>query len=295
MSRKRRRSPTRAQRNSLLPVIVLIIVLTIWYLFPESRPDTAQTPPQDNAPSGQRADGSLHLALGNPSGATPDPANANNYLIDRPQYALSYNRDGGIPNWVSWHLSAADMGDVERSEFRPDPTLPDGWYAVTPSDYTNSGYDRGHMAPSADRTATVEDNEAVFLMTNIVPQAPDNNQGPWVQLEEWSRDQARAGNELYIISGVYGTAATLQRGNVRVPESLWKVIVVLPEGDNDLQRITAETQVIAVAMPNEQGIRDNDWQTYINSVDQIEAATGYDLLANVAPDVQAVIEAGVAP
>jgi endonuclease G len=215
-------------------------------------------------------------------------------LIERPQYVLSYNRDGGIPNWVSWHLSASDFGDVERSEFQPDTSLPDGWYQVRPSDYTNTGYDRGHMAPSADRTVTVEDNEALFLMTNIVPQAPDNNQGPWVQLEEWCRDQARAGNELYITSGVNGTQEVLPKGDVRVPESVWKVVVVLPQGDDDLSRVSAQTEIVAIDMPNQQGIRDTDWQEYLVSVDEIEQLTGYDFLTNIDPQIQAQLEAGVA-
>jgi endonuclease G len=277
-------------------LIAFALVLLIYLFFPDTQQNDQLVPPDTSggATTGQRADANLNIALGNASGATDDPANANNYLITRDQYVLSYNRDDGIPNWVSWHLSVADMGDVERSEFQPDPSLPNGWYQVRPSDYTNSGYDRGHMAPSADRTATLEDNEAVFLMTNIVPQAPDNNQGPWVQLEEHSRDLARAGNELYIMSGVNGTQEFLPNGNVRVPEHLWKVIVVLPEGDNDLQRIDAQTEVIAVDMPNQQGIRDTDWQQYLTSVDQIEQATGYDLLSNVNPDVQASVEAGVA-
>jgi len=192
---------------------------------------------------------------------------------------------------VSWHLGVADMGEVERSAFQPDTALPNGWYQVKPSDYTNSGYDRGHLVPSADRTATRQANEAVFLMTNIVPQAPDNNQGPWVQLEEYCRDLAREGNELYIISGVNGTRATLPQGRVRVPDRVWKVIVVLPEGDNDLQRITAQTDVLAVDLPNRQGIRSTDWQAYLTSVDQIEQATGYDLLSSVNPEVQGRIEA----
>ena len=250
--------------------------------------------PTADAASAQDATINPNLVLGNPSGATADPANANNYLLARAQYVLSYNRAGGIPNWVSWHLGAADLGPVERSDFQPDTALPAGWYQVKPADYTYSGYDRGHMAPSADRTATQQDNQAVFLMTNIVPQAPDNNQGPWAQLEERARDLVRAGNEVYSISGVSGTREVLAQGNVRVPDQLWKVLLVLPQGDNDLQRITAQTEVIAVAMPNRQGIRNDGWQMYRTSVDQIEALTGYDLLSNVPVDVQAVIEARTA-
>lgn len=294
---KRRRSSSRGKRTTINSVVVLFIALILYVFFPDLLPERGQPSTPDTTgrvPAGQRADANLNLALGNPSGAAADPRNADNYLIARDQYVLSYTRAGGIPNWVSWHLSVVDMGDVERSSFQPDPALPDGWYQVKPSDYTNSGYDRGHMAPSADRTATRDDNEALFLMTNIVPQAPDNNQGPWVQLEEHCRDLARQGNELYIISGVRGTQATLAAGNVRVPESLWKVVVALPEGDNDLARLTNATTVIAVDMPNQQGIRDTDWQAYLTSVDAIEHATGYDLLSAVNPTLQQGLEARIA-
>ena len=118
-----------------------------------------------------------HLTLGNPSGATTDPNQPTNYLLSKPQYALSYHRDRGIPNWVSWHLSTDWRGSAARQDdFRPDATLPAGWYQVQATSYTGSGFDRGHNCPSADRTSTVTDNSATFLMTNMMPQAPRNNQ-----------------------------------------------------------------------------------------------------------------------
>lgn len=296
MGTRRRRTASSNRRSTINALIALALLVIIYLFFPDIWNDIQSPPPQppDGAAPGQRADANLNLALGNPSGATSDPSNADNYLIARDQYALSYNRDGGIPNWVSWHLSAADMGPVDRSDFQPDTSLPAGWYQVKPSDYTNSGYDRGHMAPSADRTVSRQDNQALFLMTNIVPQAPDNNQGPWAQLEEYCRSLARGGKELYIVSGVRGTQGMLKSNKVRVPEGLWKVVVVLPEGNNDLERINDRTTVLAVDMPNEQGMRNTKWQTYLTSIDSIERETGYDLLNRVSPTIQQVIEARVA-
>lgn len=237
----------------------------------------------------------LHLALGNPSNATSGISNESNYLIERPQYAISYHRSKGAPNWVSWHLSYLDLGGAPRSDFRPDSELPAGWYRVTPSDYTGSGYDRGHMCPSGDRTASPTDNQATFLMTNIMPQTPDNNQGPWAGLEEYCRGLVRAGNELYVASGGegYAGAMVIAGGRVAVPAYTWKVIVVLAEGANDLSRVGTGTRVIAVRMPNRQGIRYHDWRLYRVSVDQIERGTGYNFLSNVAANVQSIIEARV--
>jgi endonuclease G len=220
----------------------------------------------------------------------------------KPQYALSYNRSKGTPNWVSWQLNFQWLGEAERqNNFRPDPHLPAGWYRVTPRDYTNSGFDRGHLTSSEDRGVTVEANSATFLMTNIIPQAPDNNQGPWVALEEYCRDLVRQGKELYIIAGgrgqggvgKQGEMTTLVAGKVVVPASTWKVIVVLDKTGTGLKGITTNTRIIAVDMPNQQGIKRNSWQFFRTSVDQIEAKTQYDFLSNVPQLLETVIEARV--
>lgn len=239
---------------------------------------------------------SVHTTMGNPSNAAADVALYTNYLMEKPQYVLSYHRDKGTANWVAWHLSASWLGSTPRQDdFRADNTLPAGWYQVQATSYSGSGYDRGHMCPSADRTATVEDNSATFLMTNMIPQAPNNNQGPWASMENYLRTLVTSGNELYIYSGGYGSQGTIDNGHVNVPERTWKVVVVLPEGNNDLSRVTTTTRVIAVDMPNNDALisRTADWKTFRVSVDAIEAATGYDFLSKVSPSIQAVIEATV--
>ncbi|MBD2019498.1 DNA/RNA non-specific endonuclease [Leptolyngbya sp. FACHB-36] len=238
---------------------------------------------------------SVHLTLGNPSGASRTPTN---YLIGKPQYALSYNNQTHTPNWVSWQLNASWLGNVpRRNDFRPDETLPSGWYRVTPSDYNGSGFDRGHMTPSADRSSTVENNSATFLMTNILPQAPDNNQGPWAELENYCRDLVRQGKELYLVAGGYGSKRTIAlrrtdspNDRIVAPANVWKVAVVLDQPGQGLQGIGDRTRVIAVNMPNNQGIRETDWRTFRVSVDSIEAATGYDLLSSLPAAIQDQLE-----
>jgi endonuclease G, mitochondrial len=242
-----------------------------------------------------------NMGLGNPSGAIAVTTNPNNYLMTKAQYTLSYNDSKRIPNWVSWHLDTSDLGSAPRQDdFRADTTLPSGWYRVTATEYTGSGFDRGHMTPSADRTATVADNSATFLMTNMIPQAPNNNQITWGDLEEYSRKLVAAGNELYIISGGYGSGGTGLNGykttignGVSVPAKVWKVIVVLPNGSNDISRISTSTRVIAVMMPNDQTVSSKPWGSYRVSVDSIESTTGYNFLSSVSSSIQSVIEASV--
>jgi DNA/RNA endonuclease G (NUC1) len=180
-----------------------------------------------------------HLLLGNPSNATTDIANENNYLMVKPQYALSYNRSRATANWVSWRLDSTWIGTAPRQDdFRPDPQLPADWYRVTSSDYSGSGYDRGHMVASGDRTRSIPDNSATFLMTNIIPQLAANNQGAWEDFESYLRTLAQSGQEIYIIAGVHGNIGTIANGRVVVPQYTWKVALVLPRGTNDLQRVT---------------------------------------------------------
>jgi endonuclease G len=240
-----------------------------------------------------------NLALGNPSGAVASTAYPTNYLLTKSQYTMSYNRDQGKPNWVSWHLSSAWLGSTARQDnFAADATLPTGWYQVKATDYSGSGFDRGHNCPSADRTGSVADNSATFLMSNMMPQAPQNNQQTWAGLENYARTLVNAGNELYIICGSYGKGGTgsngyyttVAGGNVTVPANCWKVIVVLPNGSSDVSRITTSTRVIAINTPNNNSLS-TSWGTYRTSVDAIEAATGYDLLSAIPTSIQTTLEA----
>jgi endonuclease G len=146
----------------------------------------------------------------------------------------------------------------------------------------------------------VADNSATFLMTNMMPQAPRNNQQTWANLEDYCRTLMVAGNELYIICGSYGRGGTgsngylttLDQGRVTVPNRCWKVVVVLPTGNDDATRVSAATRVIAIDTPNDNTVS-TTWGTYRTSVDAIENATGYDILSAVPSAVQQVVEARV--
>jgi endonuclease G len=136
-------------------------------------------------------------------------------------------------------------------------------------------------------------------MSNMMPQAPNNNQQTWANLENYTRTFLGA-NEVYVIAGSYGvggtgangTFTTIAGGKITVPSNTWKVIVILPVGNNDVLRVNANTRIIAVDMPNSNAINLN-WGTYRTSVDAIEAATGYDILSNLPAAVQAVVEAKI--
>lgn len=227
-----------------------------------------------------------HLEFGTPTDSTP----ADELLISRRTQTLSYNCAKGIPNWVSWNLNKTHYGDAPRSgSFYTDTSLPSGCNRISTSDYTNSGYSRGHLTRSEERTWSVDDNKQVFLMTNILPQYQDLNGGPWYDFEAHLQDLAQdSDKELYVIAGGYGNRGTLSNaGEVVINTQNYKIVVVMPYGYG-LADVTStgSLQVIAVDMPNITGISTQSWTSYTTTVDAIEAATGYDFLSALPDSIE---------
>jgi len=241
----------------------------------------------DAAPAGENP-----LLLGNPTNATTNVANENNYLMTKAQYSLSYNRSTATPRWVAWRLDSSWIGSAPRQDdYRPDPALPAGWYQVTDNDYSGSGYDRGHMCPSGDRTRSIPDNSATFLMTNFLPQLSANNQGPWEELETYCRTLANQGNEIYIFSGPLGSIGTIAQGRIVVPQYTWKVVLILPNGNNDLARVNRGTRAFGIVVPNFPPLNINaPWRQFRVTVDAVENLTGYNFFSEVPKNTQEIIE-----
>jgi endonuclease G len=234
-----------------------------------------------------------NVRFGMPSRAKADPGHREDFLIERPQYVLSYNAKTHTPNWVSWRLRHSDIGNAPRGAFEPDPDLPKGFAKVNSHVYDGSGFDRGHMCPAKDRSATPEDIQATFYLTNVVPQSPHSNQKGWERLESYCRELVKKGHELHIACGPFGMGGIgkngprdqISKGNlhVTVPAELWKVIMVLPE-EGAVPR--KNTRVIAVVMPNDQTV-DFDWTGYRTTAQRIEKMTGLKFFQNVAAPVAA--------
>lgn len=206
-------------------------------------------------------------------------------------YAVSYNHHRNGPNWAAWRLTAADIGgqDRHRGHFVTDDSLPRGWYRVTHDDYTGSGYDRGHLVRSKDRSTSQQANDATFLLTNVAPQTHALNGGPWLRLEDHCRKLAQHdGRTVYVVAGViYGQqGATIGHG-VAVPSAWWKVAVVVAEG-HVAADVTATTPVFAAVMPNAEHV-ERGWQTYQVTLGEVERRSGYRLLDAVAAPVVAAL------
>jgi len=272
---------------------------------------------------------SQHLQLGNPTDARiqyePYPAdgltenhndNRENFLVEKPQYTISYNDTTKNPKWVSWQLNRSWLGAESRTEaFEQDHTLPSNWDKVQGSGDINGNSDssplrekhvRGHLAPSGDRTRNEKDNYATFLMSNIVPQNQENNSDLprarwWLGLEQFSRKLVQGGKELYIIAGGQGQKSTLDARSgdfkINVPERLWKVIVVMDKPGQTIADVDEGTMAFAIDIPNinpvDDPINPNDWKDYVIPVQTLEnrlGTTEYDFLSNIPTEIQKKIE-----
>jgi DNA/RNA endonuclease G (NUC1) len=239
-------------------------------------------------------DVTLQMQLGNPSGAIVDTNNHAHYLIQRTVEAIDFSDNLGEPNWASWDLTSGDIGNSGRSpSFFTDTNLPSNFYQVTPTDYNGVGninFDRGHMCPSEDRTDNVTDNDMVFYMSNIIPQASNNNEGVWANFEDYCRTLAQSGNELLIICGPSGFGTTrIPSGKAVIPDYTWKIAVVVPLGSGTaLSRITTTNRVIAIKIPNNNSVS-SAWQNYVTSASQIEIDTGFTFFTALPTNVAAVL------
>lgn len=204
-------------------------------------------------------------------------------LLCRKGFLLSHDATYKTPIWVIERLTVEKaQGTLPRyNKFQADPDLEEGERAEL-VDYKNSGFDKGHMAPSADMRWDQQAMEECFYLSNMVPQVGKGmNQGIWKNLEEYVRDWVINRGELYIITGpIYedGVKKTIGKNKVAVPSHLYKIIYD-----------PHKTEAIAFIMPNHK-LDSADMPKYIVTIRDVEKKTGLDFLSNLDQDVQGIIE-----
>lgn len=240
-----------------------------------------------------------HVEFGVPTGADP----ANDVPLTKPGFVTSYNPARGGPNWVSWNINTSTFGNAERCEcFSGDIALPSS-QRIVDFDYVSGGYDRGHMVQSESRTSTHSENAASFLMTNILPQAANNNQGPWLGFENFLNDRARVdGKQVYVVAGgEYSASPTTLKGEgkVAIPDYTWKVAIVMNNGLGlaDVHSVSDIT-VYAIRIPNllaTAPAKNNNYLPYVTTIDDVEARTGYDFFAALPDNIERIVESNDHP
>lgn len=143
------------------------------------------------------------------------------------QFGVVHSGITRTPLWSAEHVRPENLalaGDLHRKNtFHPEKRLPRRERAEL-RDYARSGFDRGHMAPSANMPTPRAQHES-FTLANMVPQDRDNNREVWAGIESTVRKMAARDGGLYVITGPVFIGSTLQKvGNVLVPTHLYKAV-----------------------------------------------------------------------
>ncbi len=183
----------------------------------------------------------------------------------RKNYAVIHSCAMKNPVVVMEHITpAAISGPAKRQDDFREDTEVHGQCRSRITDYQGAGYDRGHMSAAGNNTQNATIMSESFLLSNMIPQVPNNNRGIWRILETQVRDQIRAtGQSLYVISGAIFDANHAKIGNgVAVPTRLFKIIINKQTG-----------RVTAFLMPNA-SLPVADLPRYQTTVEAVEQATG---------------------
>ncbi|GAA4396615.1 hypothetical protein GCM10023187_04920 [Nibrella viscosa] len=198
-------------------------------------------------------------------------------IIRHDGYTLRYQEKYEQADWVAYPLLAYEVsGDAERgNDFMPDPEVATG--SATPSDYSRSGYDRGHLAPAGDFKFSQRMMRESFYMSNMSPQAPAFNRGIWKELEEQVRNWAVRDKGLYVVTGPVlkpGLPTIGKQNRIAVPEYYYKVL---------LYANNPSIRIIGFLLPNEGS--DRPLQDFVVPVSEIERRTGITFFPKLPPDL----------
>lgn len=202
-------------------------------------------------------------------------------LIEHLGYTVSYNTDWLIPNWVAYSITEEKLyGTVERDKgFYEDPEI--NGYTATASDYRNSGYSRGHMAPAGDMKWDTQAMYESCYYSNICPQDKGLNNGVWRIIEEQVRKIAKNTDAMYIVCGpiVSQNFQTIGQNKVAVPFAFFKAILVFKNGEYECTAFVCNNADL-----------DKDYLQYMISVDRLERLIDMDLFYNLPDSVENMIE-----
>lgn len=217
------------------------------------------------------------------------PENETYQNINHRYYGVAYSGEYKDPLWVSYILTK-DMvltKKVDRSDeqFTKDPNLQEN-YALA-SDYTGSGYDRGHMCPAGDMNFNQTAMDECFFMINITPQKPGLNRKIWKDLEEKIRDWAVENDSLYVVAGaIYSQRPRrIGKNKVAVPSQFYKIVADISAKDG--------YKAIAFIFDNKDYSNNAEYMDFAFPIDSLENMTGIDFFYKYNNDNVKKIEASV--
>ncbi len=200
--------------------------------------------------------GNRNLEAGLPKFTASSFAPKSDVYLSRKQFVIYYNVKAKIPAWTAWQVVDTDLGEQLRSNrFRGDDILnnylrvKERTEGVSADDYGGTCFDRGHQAASADRSNSLEDNEATYFMSNMAPQTAFLNERIWAGLEKHTRKLVEEkGNKIQVYAGPImkdGREGIGPNKDIQVPEAFFKVLAIYPN-----KAAKKPSSYIAVIMPN---------------------------------------------
>lgn len=274
----------------LLPLVAGSLASCVFSSTPQSEEGSTSSfyQPVDKANAGQAKPSKAKAPASDVLLETPRiETKVSELILYHEGFAISYNQSRRIPNWVAYELTKSETyGDVERTDYfdvDPSVTGPQAKF----SDYSHTGYDRGHMAPAGDMKWSKEAMDACFYLTNICPQNHSLNKGDWNDLEIKCREWARRYGRAWIVTGPIVTSKdpkTIGSHHVVVPDAFFKAVLV-PRGDS--------YEAIAYVMENND--KPHDRTACSLSIDELESLTGIDFFCALPDDVEAKVEQKVTP
>ena len=208
------------------------------------------------------------------------PSGMKNVVCHYSGFTSYFNPETHIPNCVAYEIIESETtGDEPRKKsFEADHTI-DG--CAESSDYRNSGYDRGHMAPAADMKWSKEAMEESFLMTNICPQVKSLNSGIWHRREQRVREWAARDSSIIVVCGPIFTPG-------KPVEQIGEIGVAVPH--RFFKALYAPGRNIGIAFIFDNDKVKGELRKYAVTIDSVEHETGLDLFYNLPDDIENEVE-----
>ena len=205
-----------------------------------------------------------------------------NAVVTHKYFTLSYSEPHEQAEWVAYELRKDQIidNDFKRPYFVQDREVKSG--SADWRNYKNSGYDKGHLIPAADREFSKNAYHETFLTSNISPQDHDFNAGIWNRLEQKTRYWAKKYDGVYVVTGgvLKDGLNTIGDENVSVPDVFYKNLVDISKGKH---------KAIAFLIPNK--ATNKSFYDYVVSIDEVERQTGIDFFPKIPDSIEDKLEA----
>jgi endonuclease G, mitochondrial len=206
-------------------------------------------------------------------------------VIDRKYFLVGYSEYRGNPLWVAYRIGAVtDLTAYDRKKFA---TYTHEGFSVTHDDYTNSEYQRGHMAPRMAISSRFGEagNNATFTMDNVSPQKASFNNNQWGNLEEWIAGKKAGQQFIKGWADVYGPIWVIvgpvfdskrqflpTSRNIEIPDGFYCIVL-------RIDAATGKPQVLAVLLKHDE--QSPEFRSRFNTVDEIERQTKLDFFGDL--------------